>query len=72
MVKKNSIVTLTFRHPGMELTAKAKATANGALGDTISVINTASNKPVDAVVVGRGSVAIGPGARQRLAFNQGN
>jgi flagella basal body P-ring formation protein FlgA len=72
MVKKNSIVTMTFRHPGMELTAKAKATANGTLGETIRVINTASNKPVDAVVVGRNAVAIGPGARPRLAHNQGN
>jgi flagella basal body P-ring formation protein FlgA len=72
LVKKNSIVTVTFRHPGMELTAKAKATSNGVLGDTISVINIASNKPIEAVVVGRGSVAIGPGARPRLAYNHGN
>jgi len=72
MVKKNSVVTLIFRHPGMELTAKAKATANGTLGETIRVTNIASNKPVDAVVVGRGVVAIGPGTRPRLAYNQGN
>ncbi|MCC6471162.1 MAG: flagellar basal body P-ring formation protein FlgA [Alphaproteobacteria bacterium] len=72
LVKKNSIVTVTFRHPGMELTAKAKATSNGTLGDTISVINIASNKSIEAVVVGRGSVAIGPGARPRLAYNNGN
>lgn len=72
MVKKNSIVTMIFRHPGMELTAKAKATASGTLGETIRVLNVASNKPVDAVVVGRGVVEIGPGARPRLAYNQGN
>ncbi len=72
MVRKNSIVTMTFRHPGMELTAKAKATSNGTLGETIRVINTASNKPVDAVVVGRNAVAVGPGVRPRLAQIQGN
>ncbi len=72
MVKRNSIVTVVFRHPGMELTGQGKATANATLGETVRVINPNSNKQFDAVVTGRGSVAVGAVSRARLASTQGN
>lgn len=72
MVKRNSIVTVVFRHPGMELTGQGKATANASLGETVRVINPTSNKQFDAVVTGRGSVAVGAVPRARVAHIQGN
>ncbi|MCK6453364.1 MAG: flagellar basal body P-ring formation chaperone FlgA [Alphaproteobacteria bacterium] len=71
VVTKNSIVTVMLRHPGMLLTAKAKAASNGAMGETIRVVNTATNKTLDAVVIGPGTVAVGGSAPPRLAANQG-
>jgi flagella basal body P-ring formation protein FlgA len=72
LVARNSIVTVVFRQPGMVLTAKAKASGNGAMGETIRVVNTTSNKPVDAVVIGPGTVAVGGWERPRLAYQGGN
>lgn len=72
MVKRNSIVTVVFRHPGIELTGQAKATGNASLGETVRVVNPTSNKQFDAVVTGRGSVAVGAAPRARIAQNQGN
>ncbi len=72
IVTKNSIVTVMLRHPGMVLTAKAKAAGNGAMGETIRVVNTATNKTLDAVVIGHGTVAVGGGVPPRLAANQGS
>jgi len=69
LVKRNSIVTVVFRHPGMELTGQGKATANASLGDTVRVVNPTSNKQFDAVVTGRGSVAVGAAPRARVAQN---
>lgn len=72
LVKKNAVVTVTFRQPGMELTGQAKATQNATLGETVRVVNLSSNKQFDAVVVGRGAVAVGAVPRARLASIQGN
>lgn len=69
MVKRNSIVTVVFRHPGMELTGQGKATANASLGETVRIVNPTSNKQFDAVVTGRGSVAVGAAPRARVAQN---
>lgn len=71
IVTKNSLVTVMLRHPGMLLTARAKAASNGAMGETIRVVNTVSNKTLDAVVIGPGTVAIGGSVPPRLAANQG-
>jgi len=71
IVTKNSIVTVQLRSPGMLLTARAKAVANGAMGETIRVVNTSSNRTLDAVVIGPGTVAIGGGHPPRVAANQG-
>ncbi len=69
LVKRNSIVTVVFRHPGMELTGQGKATANASLGEAVRVVNSTSNKQFDAVVTGRGSVAVGAAPRARVAQN---
>lgn len=71
LVKRNAVVTVVYRHPGMELTAQAKAVVDGALGETVRVVNPTSNRQFDAVVTGRNAVTVGPAARARVAARQG-
>jgi flagella basal body P-ring formation protein FlgA len=42
----------------MSLTVQGKALQNGAIGDTIRVVNTMSNRTLDAVVVSASRVAV--------------
>jgi flagella basal body P-ring formation protein FlgA len=49
------------------LTAVGRALADGAIGDTIRVLNTHSNTVVDAVVENSSVVVVG--TRRRLAMN---
>lgn len=60
MVLKGSIITIAVETPNMTLSTQGRAMADGAMGDTIQVINTQSNRAVDAVVVGSGKVSVTP------------
>lgn len=58
MVARNSVVTLTFRRPGILLSLQGRATEPGAMGETVRVMNLSSNKIVQAVVIGPGEVEV--------------
>ena len=60
VVRKGDTVTMVFRAPGVELTARGKAMTAGGIGDTVAVLNAQSHKQVDAVVTGSGSVTVSP------------
>lgn len=60
MVSKGSIVTIAVETANMNLSTQGRAMADGAIGDTIQVINTQSNRAVDAVVIGSGKVSVTP------------
>ncbi|MDX1922769.1 MAG: flagellar basal body P-ring formation chaperone FlgA [Alphaproteobacteria bacterium] len=60
MVLKGAIITIAVETPNMTLSTQGRAMADGAMGDTIQVINTQSNRAVDAVVVGSGKVSVTP------------
>lgn len=60
MVAKGSIITIAVETANMSLTTQGRAMADGAMGDTIQVINTQSNRAVDAVVIGSGKVSVTP------------
>lgn len=60
MVTKGSIITIAVETPYMTLNTQGRAMADGAMGDTIQVINTQSNRSVDAVVVASGKVSVSP------------
>jgi flagellar basal body P-ring formation protein FlgA len=60
LVSKGSLVTLAVETPYMTLNTQGRAMADGAMGDTIQVINTQSNRSVDAVVVASGKVSVSP------------
>jgi flagella basal body P-ring formation protein FlgA len=59
MVAKGSTVTMLFEAPGMRLSAVGRALAEGAEGDTITVLNPTSFRKVEAVVIKPGTVRVG-------------
>jgi len=59
MVAKGSTVTMLFDEPGMRLSAIGRALAEGAEGDTITILNPTSFRKVEAVVIKAGTVRVG-------------
>ena len=59
LVAKGSTVTMVFEAPGMRLTAVGRALAEGAEGDTITILNPTSYRKVEAVVIKAGTVRVG-------------
>lgn len=52
MVKRNEIITVTYKNGTMQLSTKARALSNGSLGDVLQLINPTSNKTFEAKVTG--------------------
>lgn len=78
VVNRGSLVTIMLQTAAMTLTVQGKAMGEGGVGDVIPVMNTASNRQVDATVGGPGlvMVQVNPYARglplappQRTALN---
>ena len=59
-MQRNDSVTIVYQAPGLTLTLRGQAQDAGALGDTISVVNTESKRVVQAVVSGPDRVMVGP------------
>jgi flagella basal body P-ring formation protein FlgA len=59
-VAKGSLVTIAFETPNMHLTTQGRAMQNGALGETIRVMNTMSNRSLEAVVMSPTEVTVLP------------
>lgn len=59
IVRKNSLVTITYESGSMLITNQVRALENGAMGDVVRVQNSQSNRVVDAVVVGPDNVKTG-------------
>ena len=58
IIERGSLVTLSLRDGIMNLTTQVKSLQNGAKGDIIRVVNTASNRTLQAVVIGENEVAV--------------
>lgn len=58
VIRKGSLVTVMFRARGLRLTAKARASEDGAVNETIRVVNLRSNRSIDVVVHGPSTVII--------------
>lgn len=58
IVEKGAIVTITLASPTMTLTAQGRALQDGGRGDTIRVVNTQSNRIVEATVAAPNLVAV--------------
>jgi flagella basal body P-ring formation protein FlgA len=61
LVGRNDTVTIVFEVPGITLTARGKALAAGAEGETIEVLNPHSKRVLHATVRGPGTVVVGRG-----------
>jgi flagella basal body P-ring formation protein FlgA len=60
LVEDRSLVTIKLQTDSMSLTAKGRAKADGAKGDTVRVENIQSNQTITGVVTGAGVVAVKP------------
>jgi flagella basal body P-ring formation protein FlgA len=58
VVTKGSLVTMVLQQRSMTLTAQGKALEAGADGQVIRVVNTMSNRTVEAVVTGPNQVSV--------------
>ena len=58
LVSKSSLVTIVLQAPSMLLTSQGSALEQGSDGDTIRVVNTQSNKVIEAQIIGHGRVTV--------------
>lgn len=58
LVARNELVTLMFRRPGLTLSARGRALADGASGALVSVLNEQSKRVVQGVVTAPGVVEV--------------
>ena len=63
VIAKNSIVIMTLRVANMIISAQGRAMDDGAMGDTIRVMNTHSQRIIDAEVSGPDAVIVWSGTR---------
>ena len=66
LVARNETVTISYEAPGMMLSIRGKALEAGAKGDVINVLNTQSNRTIQATVSGPGRVNV-KGNRPQIA-----
>ncbi len=59
LVKRGESVTIVLRDGTLELTALGRALENGAKGDVVRVVNSASGRSLDARVTGDRAVSVG-------------
>jgi flagella basal body P-ring formation protein FlgA len=64
VVKKDDVISVTYAMGGLSLTLQAKALTDAAAGQSLSVMNAASKKIIQAVAVAPGQAVVGPGADQ--------
>lgn len=75
VIKKDDVISVTFAMNGMSLTLQAKALTDASAGQSLSVMNPASKKILQAVATAPGQAVVGPQADQlkaatRLASRQ--
>jgi flagellar basal body P-ring formation protein FlgA len=59
-VRRGETVTLIYQAPGMSLSMRTRALEDGAVGQSVRLLNTASNRTIDAVVTGPGAARATP------------
>lgn len=58
LVKRNSLVTITYKIPGMVLKAKGRALADAARGQSVQIVNLQSKRTIEAQVTGTATVSV--------------
>ncbi|MGD0866007.1 MAG: flagellar basal body P-ring formation chaperone FlgA [Rhizomicrobium sp.] len=70
LVAKGSTVTMTFAEPGITLTSIGRATSEGGMGETVTIVNPVSYRQITGIVTGPGTVRAGditPAADDKIA-----
>lgn len=70
VIARNDMVEVTYDVGGVKLTVTGRATRNAAIGEPVSVLNTTSNRTIDAVATGPGQAIVGPAAQAARANPQ--
>lgn len=72
LVHRNDLVTIVYEAPGLTLKAQGRAKADAGEGSVIPVLNTRSNRTVQAVVRGPGVVVVESDSGVRQARRAGS
>jgi flagella basal body P-ring formation protein FlgA len=59
-VRRGDAVTLVYQAPGLTLSMRTRALEDAAIGQSVRLLNTASNRTIDAVVTGPGAARASP------------
>jgi len=59
-VRRGESVTLVYEAPGMSLSMRTRALEDALVGQNVRVLNTASNRTIDAIVTGPGAARATP------------
>lgn len=51
-VRRGDMVTLVYEAPGLSLSMRARALEDGAVGQSVRLLNTSSNRTIEGVVTG--------------------
>jgi len=58
LVTKGQIVTITLESRSLQLTTKGRALQDGSQGEVVRVVNTSSNRTIEATVAGQNLVSV--------------
>ncbi|MEZ5995117.1 MAG: flagellar basal body P-ring formation chaperone FlgA [Hyphomonadaceae bacterium] len=59
-VRRGESVQLVYEMPGMSLAMRARALEDGAIGQSVRLLNTSSNRTIEATVTGPGAARANP------------
>ncbi|MFN7129297.1 MAG: flagella basal body P-ring formation protein FlgA [Brevundimonas sp.] len=62
VIARNDMVRVTYQVGGVNLSVMGKAMRNAAVGEPVAILNTNSNRMIDAVASGPGQAVAGPAA----------
>jgi flagella basal body P-ring formation protein FlgA len=70
VIARNDMVRVTYQVGGVNLAVMGKAMRSAGLGEPVAIMNTTSNRVIDAVASGPGQAVAGPGADSARANPQ--
>jgi flagella basal body P-ring formation protein FlgA len=70
VIRKDDVIAVTFAMNGLSLSLQAKALTDAAAGQSVSVMNPASHKVIQAVATAPGQAVVGPEADQLKAASR--
>ncbi|GAW40597.1 flagellar basal body P-ring biosynthesis protein FlgA [Brevundimonas sp. SH203] len=70
VIARNDMVRVTYQVGGVNLAVMGKAMRSAGLGEPVAIMNTSSNRVIDAVASGPGQAVAGPAAEAARAAPQ--